>query len=264
MQPQPERLWCWFAVFNYHHEQGKNVAEGIATTTHKMMPMAPDRLAWIDLETTGLDHDTDRILEVGIIITDNQMTCLESYSTPIFQTPGSLENMSEFARNAHSTIPYGHSRSLVEMCSDPSTSVPLQTAEKVLCDILDRHRSDGMGNQAQMMMAGSSIWNDKMFLRRWMPEAHKRLHYRLMDVTTVLEACRRFCPNFMRTQPKSSVGHRVLVDIESSINLMRHYKNYLFECHDDRQSRTTRNECTQRRRRGKPYSSLPSGNGGNG
>jgi oligoribonuclease len=96
--------------------------------------------------------------------------------------------------------------------------MPLADAEAHIVRILDAHRQD-----RRLMLAGSSVYIDKMFLRRWMPRVDERLHYRVIDVSSLMEVVRRFRPHLARAQPASRVTHRALGDIFSSISLLRFY-----------------------------------------
>ena len=108
--------------------------------------------------------------------------------------------------------------SLVDECRSDARSMPLADAEAHIVRILDAHR-----HGRRLTLAGSSVYIDKMFLRRWMPRVDERLHYRVIDVSSLMEVVRRFRPHLVRAQPANRVTHRALGDIFSSISLLRFY-----------------------------------------
>lgn len=135
------------------------------------------KLFWVDLEMTGLDEKTDRILEVAVVITDLDFAILEQYHRVVFQPPEVLEAMNDWCKRTHgesgltALIPAGS---------------PLAHVEKELCELVGRH----FGATEKVVLVGNSVGNDKRFLDAYLPELAKRLHYRLIDVSSFKEIFR--------------------------------------------------------------------------
>ena len=187
------------------------------------MMSSKDYLAWMDSETTGLDTEKDKILEVALVITDKDLNEVESFTIAIRQTDSTFSNMSYWASEAHNSKSCTSSLSLVESCKNPEYSMDLEGVELHICQILDKYRGRGC-----LVLCGSSVYVDKLFIKKWMPKVDERLHYRLMDVSAILESVKRWIPSIMKYQPENTVEHRAIADIRSSIDLMRFYKNNLF------------------------------------
>jgi oligoribonuclease len=204
-----------------HIEPADDTANGL---------MFPNRehLVWVDCETTGLDFEKDRILEIAVIITDKYLNEVESYEAIVRQSEEDLERMSEWARKTHSG-PTSLGLSLIEACRSEKHSIPIAAVQESLCKLLDRYRG-----RHRLQVAGSSVYVDKMFVMKWMPMVNDRLHYRVIDVSTFLECVKRWEPGMVKYQPQNTVEHRAISDIRSSLQLMRYYKAELFAFAGDR------------------------------
>ena len=174
------------------------------------MPEAEPRrkpLFWVDLEMTGLDENAHRIIEVAVIITDVEFKVLEEYHRVVFQPPEVLAAMDDWCKKTHgasgltAAIPQG---------------TPLAEVEKDLVAIVERHyRKD-----ERVVLTGNSVGNDKRFLDKYLPDLAKRLHYRLIDVSSFKEIFRdRYGFEFR----KKSGNHRALDDIRESIEELKGY-----------------------------------------
>lgn len=163
-------------------------------------------LFWIDLEMTGLDDAVDCILEVAIIITDIELKPLETYHRIVFQPPEVLEKMNDWCKKTH-----GESGLTAAV---PSGS-PLSTVEREILSLIDRHYS----SKEKVVLVGNSVGNDKRFVDRYLPEVAKKLHYRVVDVSSFKEIFRdRYGIAFEKKNT-----HRAIDDIEESIRELAHY-----------------------------------------
>lgn len=167
-------------------------------------------LLWVDLEMTGLDEQTDSILELAAVITDFQLKPLEEFHRVVYQPDEVLKNMNDWCKKTH-----GESG----LTAAVPKGTPLATVEKELLEILGRHFS----TSDRIVLAGNSVGNDRRFIDRYMPELAKRLHYRLVDVSSFKEIFReRYNVHF----PKGN-AHRAVDDIYESIRELGHYLSYV-------------------------------------
>jgi len=166
-------------------------------------------LFWIDLEMTGLDDTLDQILEVAVVITDIEFKPLEEYHRVVYQPQDVLDRMNDWCKKTHgesgltAAIPNG---------------TPLATVEKELLTLIEKH----YGTKDRVVLAGNSVGNDKRFMDRYMPEVAKRLHYRLIDVSSFKEIFReKYGIHFHKGN-----SHRAVDDILESINELKHYLSF--------------------------------------
>ena len=166
-------------------------------------------LLWIDLEMTGLDDVKDSILEVAAIVTDIELKPLAELHRVVFQPADVLENMNDWCKKTH-----GESG----LTAAIPTGTPLATVEKELLTFLDQHYAP----TDRIVLSGNSIGNDRRFIDRYLPEVAKRLHYRMIDVSSFKEIFReRYGLHF----PKGN-AHRAVDDIHESIRELAFYLSY--------------------------------------
>jgi len=177
-------------------------------------------LVWIDLEMTGLDSAADVILEIACVITDGNLnTIAESPSLIIHQPEEKLRVMNQWCQEQH--VKTG----LVEAVR--KSTIMLQQAEKEIFDLIRKHCPIHTG-----VLSGNSVWQDRVFLAKYMPKIPVYLHYRTVDVTTVKELVRRWYPQSPHTEYKKSDQHRALSDIYESIAELQHYRMHFFRQKD--------------------------------
>jgi oligoribonuclease len=165
---------------------------------------------WIDLEMTGLDEKTDSILEVAAVITDVELKPLEEYHRVVYQTPEVLAGMNDWCKKTH-----GESG----LTAAVPSGTPLDQVEKELLALLDRHYSA----QDRIVLAGNSVGNDRRFIDQYLPLLAKRLHYRLIDVSSFKEIYRE---RYGIAFPKGN-AHRAVDDIHESIRELAFYLSYV-------------------------------------
>ncbi|NUO71627.1 MAG: oligoribonuclease [Frateuria sp.] len=179
-----------------------------------MSHLNDDNLIWIDLEMTGLDTDTDSILEIATIVTDRDLHVLAE--GPVFAVRHELdrlESMDSWNRNQHRKS--GLWQQVLESTTDHTQ------AEQATLDFLKDWTPAG-----KSPMCGNSICQDRRFLHRQMPRLERHFHYRNLDVSTLKELARRWSPAVARGLSKES-AHTALSDIRDSIDELRYYRLHM-------------------------------------
>ena len=175
------------------------------------MPADPNNLIWIDMEMTGLQPDSDRIIEIAMLVTDPQLALLAEGSVLVIHQPAEvLEAMDSWNRSVH-----GKS-GLTERVR--SSRLAEADAERQALEFLAPHVPAGASP-----MCGNSICQDRRFLARWMPQLEAYFHYRNLDVSTLKELVRRWKPELMKGVAKEG-RHEAMADILESIEELRYYR----------------------------------------
>lgn len=178
------------------------------------MAQRDDLVVWMDLEMTGLDPETCRIVQLAMIITDRQLVEVAGpLELTIWQPPAALETMVPFVRNMHTKSGL---RDLIGR-----SEVDIDDAQRQVMAIL----ADHCKFQA-CSLAGNSIWQDRRFLARHMPLVDGYLHYRLLDVSSIKQVA-RWWHNIRYEKPKDA-RHTALFDIRQSIAELKYYRDNLF------------------------------------
>ena len=180
--------------------------------------MAPqDRLVWIDCEMTGLDLAKDQLVEIAVIVTEADLTELDSGISIIIRPDdlSILEGMDPVVVDMHT------SSGLLDVIPD---GVSLAEAEEQVLAYVRQH----VPEPRKAPLAGSSVYVDRGFLSRDMPELDAHLHYRLVDVSSVKEISRRWYPRAYFNSPEKKGNHRALGDIRESIAELRYYRDAVF------------------------------------
>ncbi len=174
-----------------------------------------DNLIWIDLEMTGLNPDTDRIIEIATIVTDAQLNILaEGPVIAVHQSDTVLSQMDEW-----NTTQHGGS-GLIDRVRQSEYDERRVEAETI--DFLQQWVERGMSP-----MCGNSICQDRRFLWRGMPQLEAYFHYRNLDVSTIKELARRWKPEVLNGVKKSG-AHLALDDIRDSIEELKYYREQVF------------------------------------
>lgn len=173
-------------------------------------------LIWIDLEMTGLDPDSDVIIEIATLVTDAHLNILaEGPSLVVHQPTEILDGMDEWNTNQH-----GRS-GLTQRVKDSVISEA--EAEAATIEFLKDYVPAG-----KSPMCGNSICQDRRFLYRYMPELEKFFHYRNLDVSSVKELARRWKPDVLKGLKKHGT-HLAMDDIRDSVNELKHYRERFFD-----------------------------------
>lgn len=177
------------------------------------MSAREQNLIWIDLEMTGLDPFTDRILEIATVVTDTQLRILaEGPVIAIRQSEAVLAGMDDWNRSHH-----GESGLLERVrSSDRDETLAESQTLAFLAPLVPAGASP---------LCGNSICQDRRFLARFMPRLEAYCHYRNLDVSTLKILAQRWAPEVATSFRKSS-RHLALEDIRESIAELRHYREW--------------------------------------
>lgn len=174
-----------------------------------------DHLVWMDLEMTGLDPERDTILEIATLITTSNLDVVaEGPVLAIHHPEQVLAGMDDWNREHHGAS------GLVERVRDSRCA--MRAAEALTLEFVRRHIAERTSP-----LCGNSIWQDRRFLARYMPELEAYLHYRNIDVSTVKELVRRWYPDGLQP-PEKKHAHLALDDIRESIEELRFYRGHVF------------------------------------
>jgi oligoribonuclease len=177
----------------------------------------PDVLVWLDMEMTGLDPDRERVIEVAMILTDGKLEEIATGPELVIHQPDDVLNaMDEWNKTHHGAS------GLIERVR--SSTMDDAAAEAQLVAFINAH----VPAKERPVLAGNSIHQDRRFVRRYMPQLDKRLHYRMVDVSTIKELARRWYPAVIAKQRAKKETHRALDDVRESIDELRFYKQYVF------------------------------------
>lgn len=178
--------------------------------------MAQDQnnLVWIDMEMSGLQPDTDRVLEIALVVTNSQLeTVAEAPVLVIHQVDTVLDGMDSWNKGTH-----GKS-GLIDKVR--SSTLDELTAQQAMLAFLKQYVPARVSP-----MCGNSICQDRRFLARYMPELENYFHYRNLDVSTLKELAKRWKPDVVKNFTKNS-KHEALSDIYDSIAELMHYREVL-------------------------------------
>jgi oligoribonuclease len=175
------------------------------------MPADPNSLIWIDMEMTGLQPDSDRIIEIAMVVTDSQLELLAEGPVLVIHQPDSvLEAMDSWNRSMHGKT------GLTERVR--ASALAEAQAERLALEFLGAHVPAGTSP-----MCGNSICQDRRFLARWMPRLEAHFHYRNLDVSALKELVRRWKPDLAKGFIKEG-KHEALPDILESIEELKYYR----------------------------------------
>jgi oligoribonuclease len=176
-----------------------------------------DRLVWIDCEMTGLDLAHDALIEIAVLVTDGDLNVLgEGVDVVIHADEAALDGMPDVVREMHAKS------GLTEEVR--RSTVRLDEAERLVLGYVRRFVPEA----GVAPLAGNSIATDRGFITRDMPALDAHLHYRMVDVSSVKELCRRWFPRVFFAKPEKGLAHRALADIEESIRELAYYRQTLF------------------------------------
>lgn len=176
-----------------------------------------DHLVWIDCEMTGLDLGKDALIEIAALVTGPDLTVLgDGVDVVVRADDAALDGMPDVVREMHA-------RSGLTDEVRRST-VSLAEAEDAVLEYVRQY----VPEPRTAPLCGNSIATDRGFLARDMPRLDAHLHYRMIDVSSIKELCRRWYPRVYFGQPTKGLAHRALADVRESIRELEYYRRTLF------------------------------------
>ena len=182
-----------------------------------VLASSDQNLVWIDLEMTGLDPATDRIIEIAVVVTDPQLgRRVEGPVFAVHQSDATLDAMDDWNKGTH-----GRSGLIerVKTSTIDEASAEAQ-AEAAVIEFLKQYVPKG-----KSPMCGNSICQDRRFLAKTMPKLEDFFHYRNLDVSTLKELAKRWKPSALEGFKKAQ-AHTALADIHESIDEMAYYREH--------------------------------------
>lgn len=180
------------------------------------MAQDPNNLIWIDMEMSGLNPDTDRVLEVAIVVTTSQLEVVAEAPVLVVHQPDAVLNaMDDWNKSTH-----GKS-GLTERVKASTLSEAEVEAQMVA--FLTQHVPPKLSP-----ICGNSVHQDRRFLVRYMPKLEDYFLYRNLDVSTLKELARRWKPEVMNGLTKHG-KHEALADIHESIAELKYYREHILK-----------------------------------
>ena len=177
------------------------------------MAQDSNNLIWVDMEMTGLSPDSDRIIEVALVITDSQLNTIAEGPVLVVHQPNEvLDAMDKWNKSTHSKS------GLIDKIK--ASKLSEIDVEAQMLEFLKLHVPAGASP-----MCGNSICQDRRFMVRTMPRLETYFHYRNLDVSTLKELAKRWKPEIAAGFTKDS-KHEALSDIYDSINELKYYRQH--------------------------------------
>ena len=180
------------------------------------MAADPNNLIWVDMEMSGLDPDTDKVLEFAIVVTDTYLnTVAEAPVLVVHQDAAVLDAMDSWNKAAH-----GKSGLIERVRNSPLSEA--ETASRMV-EFLQPHVPSGVSP-----MCGNSVHQDRRFMARHLPQLEAYFHYRNLDVSTLKELMKRWKPELAAGMTKHG-KHEALADIYESIDELKYYREHFLK-----------------------------------
>jgi oligoribonuclease len=171
-----------------------------------------DLIVWVDCEMTGLSLTKDALIEIAVVVTDSHLNEMDPGIDIVIKCEDEkLDSMIDVVKEMHTAsgllreVPHG---------------VSMAEANKEVIQYVKQHVPDAR----KAPLAGSSVYVDRGFLARDLPELDEHLHYRVIDVSSIKELARRWYPKVYFSSPEKTGNHRALADIRESIAELRYYR----------------------------------------
>ncbi|MCL2876399.1 MAG: oligoribonuclease [Betaproteobacteria bacterium] len=175
------------------------------------MAQDANHLIWLDLEMTGLDPESNRIIEIGLVITSSALDIVaEAPVIAVHQPDEVLDAMDDWNKGTHGR------NGLIERVR--ASAISEEQAENTMLAFLEQWVPKGVSP-----MCGNTVSQDRRFLLRYMPRFEEWFHYRHLDVSTLKELAKRWNPEVYKGVKKAG-AHTALADIMESIEELRYYR----------------------------------------
>ena len=173
-------------------------------------------LIWVDCEMTGLDINKDSLIEIAVLVTDAQLNVLgEGVDLVIKCEQFKLDSMVDVVKDMHTKS---------GLINEISNGTTLEKADEAIITYLKKYAPTA----GKSPLAGNSVYVDRAFITRDLPQLNAYLHYRTIDVSTIKELARRWHPKTYFSAPAKVGNHRALGDIRDSIAELDYYRNTIF------------------------------------
>ncbi len=180
------------------------------------MAQDSNALIWIDIEMSGLHPETDRVLEIAIVITDAQLNVVaEAPVLVVHQSDAVLDAMDNWNKSTHKKS------GLIDRVK--ASVLTEAEVEAQMIGFLAQHVPKGVSP-----ICGNSVHQDRRFLVKYLPKLDDYFHYRLIDVSTLKELARRWKPEVLTGMVKHG-KHEALADIHESIAELRYYREQIMK-----------------------------------
>ncbi|OQW89796.1 MAG: oligoribonuclease [Rhodoferax ferrireducens] len=180
------------------------------------LPKSDQNLVWLDCEMTGLDPETERIIEIAVIVTGPRLeNRTEGPVLVVHQSEALLEGMDKWNKSTH-----GKSGLIDKVRASTLTE---DEAQAQIMAFLSHYVP-----KATSPMCGNSIGQDRRFLARYMPKLEAFFHYRNLDVSTLKELSKRWAPEVYKSFKKKQ-RHTALADVHESIDELEHYREHFLK-----------------------------------
>ena len=175
-----------------------------------------NNLIWIDMEMTGLVPESDRVIEIAVLVTDSQLNLVAEGPVLVVRQPDEvLGAMDSWNKGTHAKS------GLIEKVR--ASTLAEAAAERAALEFLSQHVPAGASP-----MCGNSICQDRRFLSRSMPRLEAYFHYRNLDVSTLKELAKRWKPEIVKGLSKQG-KHEALADIYESIEELKYYREHFLK-----------------------------------
>lgn len=179
-----------------------------------MLERFETNLIWLDLEMTGLNPEKDTILEIATVITNNELEVIEiGPDLVIHHSDEVLSRMDDWCAKQHLRS------GLISKVK--ASTISLEQAAKATLDFLKLH-----AKERKAPVCGNSVWQDRIFLRKYMLEIDNFLNYRIIDVSSIKEIIGRWYPKNPKAKFCKPENHRALEDVMYSIRELKHYRSF--------------------------------------
>jgi oligoribonuclease len=184
--------------------------------TSAVLTKSDQNLVWLDCEMTGLNAETERIIEIAVVVTGPNLECrTEGPVLVVHQSDALLDGMDKWNKSTH-----GKSGLIDKVKASVLTEDEAQ--EQIIAFL--RHYVP----KSSSPMCGNSIGQDRRFLAKYMPKLEAFFHYRNLDVSTLKELSKRWAPLVYKGFKKKQ-RHTALADVHESIDELEHYRNHFLK-----------------------------------
>ncbi|CAD8200978.1 unnamed protein product [Paramecium octaurelia] len=176
-------------------------------------------LFWLDMEMTGLNVFEDQIIECACILTDYKLqTIIKGPHIVIHADKQVLDGMDQWCTTTHKASGL-YQESL-------NSTVTVGQAQEQILQFLNQNNIP----PKVLPLAGNSVYMDRLFVMKHMPQLDQFLHYRIVDVSSIKLLCQNLNPIVCSQQPQKKLNHRALDDILESIEELRYYQQKFMVC----------------------------------